>query len=46
MRARRYTAFSAAAVILAVGLNAKPATSFMGWAKEEAERKLAEKEAA
>jgi len=37
---RRYGFFAAATVMLVVGLNAKPETSLVKWAKEEAEAKL------
>ena len=36
----RYTAFGAAFGILAVGLNAKPDTSLVSWAREEAKKQL------
>jgi len=37
----RYAAFSAAAVILGVGLNARPDSSIVSWARGEAKKELA-----
>lgn len=40
----RYAALSAATVILYFGLNAKPESSGVEWAKEEAKKRLAAKQ--
>ncbi|CAI5465147.1 unnamed protein product [Closterium sp. Yama58-4] len=39
-----YLTMGAAAVILTVGLTAKPDTSLHGWAREEAKRRMQEEE--
>ena len=40
-----YLTMAATVVILGVGLTAKPDTSLEGWAREEAQRRLAAEEA-
>jgi hypothetical protein len=40
----RYFTFAAAAVILTVGLSAKPDTSIVSWARDTAQQRLKDKE--